>query len=64
MHATAAALLTRAQRAGAVRPDLDVADLLALANAIALTGADPGRTERLLALVQRGTDLPPASKAP
>jgi AcrR family transcriptional regulator len=56
MLATASALLTRAQRAGAIRADLDTADLLALANAIALTGADPGRTERLLDLVRRGTD--------
>jgi AcrR family transcriptional regulator len=64
MHATAAALLTRAQQAGAVRADLEVADLLALANAIALTGVDTRRTERLLDLVQRGTDPPAASKAP
>jgi hypothetical protein len=61
MHATASALLTSAQRAGAV---LDVADVLALATAIALTGADTGRTERLLDLVRRGTDPTPASSAP
>jgi AcrR family transcriptional regulator len=64
MHATAAALLTRAQRAGAVRADLEVADLLVLATAIALTGADTGRTGRLLDLVRRGTDPTPASRAP
>jgi AcrR family transcriptional regulator len=63
MHATASALLTRAQRAGAVRADLEVADLLALANAVALTGADSGRTERLLDLVRRGIDPTPASSA-
>jgi AcrR family transcriptional regulator len=64
MHATASALLTRARQAGAVRADLEVADLLALATAIALTGADSGRTERLLDLVRRGTDPTPASRAP
>jgi AcrR family transcriptional regulator len=63
MHATASALLTRAQQAGAVRADLEGTDLLALATAIALTGADPGRTERLLDLVRRGTDPTPSSKA-
>jgi hypothetical protein len=63
MHATASALLTRAQQAGAVRADLEVTDLLALATAIALTGADPGRTGRLLDLVRRGTDPTPSSKA-
>jgi AcrR family transcriptional regulator len=64
MHATAAALLTRAQRVGAVRADLEVADLLALATAIALTAADTRRTDRLLDLLRRGTDPTPASRAP
>jgi Transcriptional regulator SbtR-like, C-terminal domain len=64
MHATAAALLTRAQRAGTVRADLEVADLLALATAIALTVADTRRTDRLLDLLRRGTDPTPASRAP
>jgi AcrR family transcriptional regulator len=64
MHATAAALLTRAQRAGTVRADLEVADLLALATAIALTAADTRRTDRLLDLVRRGTDPTPASMTP
>jgi hypothetical protein len=41
-----------------------VADLLALANAVALAGADSGRTERLLDLVRRGIDPTPASSAP
>lgn len=59
MHTTASALLTRARQVGAVRADLEVADLLALATAIALAGADPGRTERLLDLVRRGTDPTP-----
>jgi len=51
MHATAAPLLARAQHAGAVRADLAVAELLALANGIALAGADP---ERLLTLIREG----------
>jgi AcrR family transcriptional regulator len=63
MHATASALLTRAQRAGAIRADLEVTDLLALATAIALT-ADTRRTDRLLDLLQRGTDPTPASRTP
>jgi len=56
MRATASALLTRAQRSDAIRADLDVSDLLALANGIALTGADAGRAERLLLLLRRGMD--------
>jgi AcrR family transcriptional regulator len=57
MHATASALLARAQRAGAVRAELDVADLLALANGIALTGADEERIHRLVWLIRTGTDV-------
>lgn len=56
MHATASALLTRAQRSGAIRADLDVSDLLALANGIALTGVDTGQAERLLLLLRHGID--------
>lgn len=59
MHSAARALLVRAQRSGTVRTDLDVADLLALANGIALTGADAGQIERLLDLVRRGADSKP-----
>jgi AcrR family transcriptional regulator len=62
MHGIAAALLGRAQQAGAVRADLDAADLLALANAIALTGADPAQAERLLDLARRGTDAMPSRR--
>src|SRR4029453_13582197 len=56
-------LRTPPQRAGAVRADLEVTDLLALATAIALT-ADTRRTDRLLDLVRRGTDPNPARRAP
>lgn len=62
MHSTAAALLARAQRAGAVRAGLAVPDLLALANGIALTGPDVDQIDRLLALVRHGTDVPRAAR--
>lgn len=54
MHEIAAALLDRARRAGAVPPDLDEVDLLALANGIALSGVDTDQRERLLRLIRRG----------
>ncbi len=57
MHATASALLVRAAKTGAVRPDLAAADLLALATGIALTGADTDQVARLLAVVRHGTGL-------
>lgn len=56
MHSTALALLTRAQRSGTIRADLDVSDLLAVANGIALAGADGDQAERLLLLIRRGVD--------
>ncbi|MFG2000695.1 hypothetical protein ACGFNU_16280 [Spirillospora sp. NPDC048911] len=55
MHATASALLTRAQRSGAVRADLTATDLLALANGIALATRDPDQTRRLLRFLRQGT---------
>jgi AcrR family transcriptional regulator len=57
MHTTAATLLAGAQRAGVVRADLDVPDLLSLANGIALSGASPNRLDRLLALVREGVEV-------
>lgn len=51
MHSTASALLTLAQRAGALRADLEATDLLALANGIALTGADADQIDRLLRIL-------------
>ena len=56
MHQTAAALLTRAQQAAAVRADLDVTELLSLANGLALSGAPPNRLARLLTLVREGVE--------
>jgi AcrR family transcriptional regulator len=54
MQETAGALVERARQAGAVRADVAAADLLALANGIALTAADDGQAQRLLALARAG----------
>ncbi|MEV1010481.1 helix-turn-helix domain-containing protein [Streptomyces sp. NPDC049881] len=54
MRAAASALLASAQATGAVRRDLDTAELLALANGIALTATEATPAERLLLLVQQG----------
>ncbi|MDQ0774899.1 AcrR family transcriptional regulator [Streptomyces aurantiacus] len=58
MHEAGSALLTRAQRAGDVRPGVSIGDLLQLTNAIALaaeeTPGDPELTDRLLTLTLRG----------
>ncbi|MGW0801656.1 TetR/AcrR family transcriptional regulator [Nonomuraea sp. NPDC002799] len=51
MLTTAEALLDAARRAGAVRPDLDVRDLLTLVNGIALATTDPAQAERLLTYI-------------
>jgi AcrR family transcriptional regulator len=56
MHSTASALLVRAQRAAEVRADVEVSDLLTLANGLAVVGADGERVERLLGLIRHGTD--------
>ncbi|URM98315.1 TetR/AcrR family transcriptional regulator [Actinomadura madurae] len=61
MHSAASALLTRAQSAGAVRPDLKASELLALANGIALTATDATQAERLVMLIRQGTDTPSAA---
>ncbi|MFJ9180697.1 TetR/AcrR family transcriptional regulator [Streptomyces sp. NPDC102360] len=58
MREAGQALLSRAQRVGAVRPDVSITDLLQLTNAIALaaeeTPSDPGLADRLLRLTLRG----------
>jgi AcrR family transcriptional regulator len=59
MHDTTANLLTRAQHAGVVRADLDVIDLLGLANGIALSGVTSSRLDRLLTLVREGVEIGP-----
>jgi hypothetical protein len=55
--AAADALLSRAQRAGAVRPDITAMDLLRLCHAVALMAeraADVDQAERMLSLMVDG----------
>ncbi|WP_189931608.1 TetR/AcrR family transcriptional regulator [Streptomyces sulfonofaciens] len=58
MRSAGQALLARAQRAGAVREEVSIGDLLQLTNAIALaaeeTPDDPALADRLLTLTLRG----------
>jgi AcrR family transcriptional regulator len=61
MRDTAAALLQRAQRAGAIRPGVDAWDILILANGIALAARDTAQANRLLATIRYGLDDVPGS---
>lgn len=58
MRAAGADLLTSAQRAGAVREEIDIADLLRLVHAIVVATehgpAEPSQRERLLSLALDG----------
>ncbi|GAA2985889.1 helix-turn-helix domain-containing protein [Streptosporangium longisporum] len=54
MRSTARGLLLRAQQAGAVRADLAVADMLALASATAVAAADAPDARRLLRILHHG----------
>lgn len=54
MHSTASKLLKQAQCAGAVGADLDVSDLLTLANGIALASVDTDQAKRCLGLLRHG----------
>ncbi|MEW9531574.1 TetR/AcrR family transcriptional regulator [Microbispora sp. NPDC049125] len=56
MIATATALLDRARRAGAVRPGVEVMDLLTVVNGIALACGESGQADRLLRLVRSGVE--------
>jgi AcrR family transcriptional regulator len=58
MRATGSGLLVRAQDAGVIRKDLDVADVLASANGIGHAAADDEQTERLLTIVRDGITVP------
>jgi hypothetical protein len=58
MRAAASGLLARAQDAGVIRDDLDVADLLAAATGIGQAAADDGQAARLLAIVRDGLTSP------
>ncbi|MDL4821227.1 TetR/AcrR family transcriptional regulator [Actinomadura opuntiae] len=63
MRMTLSSLLERAQETGTVRPETNAADLLALANGIALAGADKAQTTRLLQLAREGiTTHPPTDR--
>ncbi|WP_371662241.1 TetR/AcrR family transcriptional regulator [Streptomyces sp. NBC_00280] len=63
MREAGAALLARAQQAGALRTDVSIGDLLQLTNAIALaaeeTPDDPDLADRLLTLTLRGLKAVP-----
>ncbi|WP_199701945.1 TetR/AcrR family transcriptional regulator [Jiangella rhizosphaerae] len=59
VQATASGLLTAAQRAGAVRPDVAAADLLALVRGVALTAGTPDQQARLLELVRHAVGVGP-----
>jgi AcrR family transcriptional regulator len=63
MRATASGLLARAQDAGAIRNDLDVADLLAAASGIGHAATDDDQASRLLAIVRDGLTSPAANRA-
>ncbi|MFG1793619.1 TetR/AcrR family transcriptional regulator [Nocardia sp. NPDC049149] len=54
MHTAAADLLRRAKEADAIKPDLDVADLLTSANGIGRAATDAAQIDRLLTIVRDG----------
>jgi AcrR family transcriptional regulator len=57
LHSATDALLARAQQAGAVRADVQGADVMRLTHALSLAadmGQDPGQADRMLALVLGG----------
>ena len=56
VSATASRLLKRAQDAGGVRSDITAIDLLALANAIALTSNSTDQARRLLRVLHSGLE--------
>lgn len=64
MRAAGSALLARAQQAGAVRPDVEITDLMQLTNAIALaveeSPDDPDLADRLLRLTLTGLKPDPS----
>jgi AcrR family transcriptional regulator len=64
LHGATDALLTRAQQAGAVRADVQGADVIRLAHGVSMAadlGQDPGQAGRMLALVLDGL-LSPAGR--
>lgn len=57
---TAEHLLVRAQAAGTVRPGLTVADLIALASGVAMTGGGAERAGHLLGILRHGIEAHPS----
>ncbi|MET8042913.1 TetR/AcrR family transcriptional regulator [Micromonospora sp. NPDC005215] len=57
MRSTATKLLRRAQDVDAVRPDLTVTDLLAIASGAALSGTDAAHAQRLVGLLRSGVEV-------
>ena len=57
MRVTAAALLDRAVADGTIRPDTDLADLLALVSSVALAAADDDQRRRLLRTIRGGISV-------
>lgn len=62
MRQTAKALLAQAKQTGAVRPDLEAADLLALTGAAALAADDAAHARRLVAVLRHGFAASPHSR--
>jgi AcrR family transcriptional regulator len=58
LTSTAEDLLTRAKTAGAVHPDLAVADLMALTGAAAIAADGTEHARRLLRIMRRGLEVP------
>jgi AcrR family transcriptional regulator len=64
MLASATRLLTRAQAAGSVRPDLTALDLLSLAGGLALSGRSPAALDAMRDLLRHGYSRSERSGAP
>jgi AcrR family transcriptional regulator len=65
VHDALQVLLSRAQDAGAVRPDITAADLITLLKSLlaaAHDNPDPGRVERIFAVLTDGLRPPPAGR--
>jgi AcrR family transcriptional regulator len=63
IRAAATPLLSRAQEAGAIRPDVAVPELLKLTHAIAWVTDGPEQTDRLLSLLLDGLNTDSARRA-
>jgi AcrR family transcriptional regulator len=65
IRGSAESLLTRAQQAGAVRPDADAGDVIRLVHAVSIAtekAPDPGQADRMLALIMDGLRPQPAGQ--